>query len=113
VTDPQWNIPAPPPPPRRPIRFKRVVIGFGIALAAHLLTLVPVLFGFVDQDWGVTGAVVFLILQALLFPTLITLGIVFTVRQDGGIGVGLLIGWAIGVLVSFGGCFALLNAGAA
>jgi hypothetical protein len=115
VTDPHWNIPAPPPPPRRPIEFKRVAIGFGIALAAHLLTLVPILFGFTSPDTGVgvTGAFIFLILQVLLFPTLITLGVVFTVRQDGGIGVGLLIGWAIGVLVSFGGCIALLNAGAA
>jgi hypothetical protein len=101
-----------PPPARRPIALARVAIGFGIAIGAHLLTLVPILLGYADSDWGVTGALVFLGLQVLLFPTLLVLGIVGTVRQDGGIGVGLMIGWAIGVLVSFGGCVALINAGA-
>jgi hypothetical protein len=101
-----------PSPARRPIAFRRVAIGFGIAVGAHLLTLVPMLFGVVHRSWGPTGALVFFGLQVLLFPTLLVLGIVGTARQDGGIGVGLMIGWAIGVIVSFGGCVALINAGA-
>ena len=104
--------PAPYPPPRRPITLGRIGIGVAIAIGAHLLTLVPILFGFADSTWGTAGAVIFLGLQALLFPTLLTLGIVGIVRQDGGIGVGMLIGWAVGVIVSFGGCVALINAGA-
>jgi hypothetical protein len=100
-------------PQRRSIEGRRVAIGVGIALAAHLLTLAPILGGFVNTDYGVTGAFLFLIAQVILFIVMLVLGIVLTVRQDGGIGVGLLIGWAVGLIVSFGGCIALLNAGAA
>ncbi len=41
MTGPQWNIPAPPPPPRRPIEFKRVAIGFGLTAAFMVLSGLP------------------------------------------------------------------------
>ncbi|HET9517010.1 MAG TPA: hypothetical protein VFO77_04720 [Actinoplanes sp.] len=98
-----------PPGQRRPIEGRRVAIGVAIAIGAHLLTLAAIPIGSLFQDGAILGAFVFLALQGLLFLTLLVVGIVLTVRQDGGIGVGLLIGWALGVLVSFGGCVALLN----
>ncbi|GID94525.1 hypothetical protein ACFQFC_35280 [Amorphoplanes digitatis] len=106
----QQNTPV-PPPRRRPIEFRRVAIGFGIAMGVNLLILVPMLFGLGTQDGVIFGGFLYLILQVLLVPGLLVTGIVQTIRQDGGIGVGLMIGWAIGGLVSFGGCIALLNAG--
>jgi hypothetical protein len=112
VTGWQQNSPV-PPPQRRPIEFRRVAIGFAIAIGAQLLTLVPILFGLGTHDEALFGGFVYLGLQALLAPALIVTGIVRTVQQDGGLGVGLMIGWAIGGLVSFGGCLALLNAGGA
>jgi hypothetical protein len=98
-----------PGPQRRPIEGRRVAIGVGIALAAHLLTLLPMFGVFVDSGAAVTGAFLFLIAQVILFVVLLVLGIVRTVKQDGGLGVGLLIGWAVGLIVSFGGCVALLS----
>ena len=113
MTDPQLGVPAAPQPRRRPIEGRRVAMGVGIAIAAHLLTLVPMLFGLADPNFGARAVFIFLIAQVLVALTLIVVGIVRIVRQDGGVGVGLLIGWAVGVLVSFGGCVALLRAGAA
>jgi hypothetical protein len=86
-----------------------VAIGVAIALAAHLLTLVPMLGVFADIVAAATSAFLFLIAQVILFIVLLVVGIVRTVKQDGGIGVGLLIGWAVGLIVSFGGCVALLS----
>ncbi|MET8152176.1 hypothetical protein ACIBSW_18045 [Actinoplanes sp. NPDC049668] len=106
----QQNNPV-PPPQRRPIESRRVAIGFAIAMGVQLLTLVPILLGLTTPDGLIFGGLGYLALQALLVPALLVTGIVLTVRQDGGRGVGLMIGWAIGGLVSFGGCLALLNAG--
>ena len=51
---------------------------------------------------------VLLLGQAVVFLGCLVTGIILTVKHDGGIGVGLLIGWAIGVIVApivgFGVC---------
>jgi len=100
-----WNVPPPPPPPRgpsRPIRGRRIAAGIGIALAAHLATLLLLLIGllFRNGDFAAgPGLIALLVGQALVFVGCLVMGIVLTVRQDGGVGVGLLIGWAVGLLV--------------
>ncbi len=95
------------PKPRRPIERRRVTIGVGIAIAAHLLTLLPMLGVFADTGAAIAGAFLFFVAQVILFVTLLVVGIVRTVKQDGGLGVGLLIGWAVGLVISFA-CFAAL-----
>ena len=105
----------PPPKPRSPIKGRRIVAGAAIALGGHLLTVLLGLAG-----WGVAGTdeldvtiMVGLLSQLVLFLVCLIAGIVLAVRQDGGIGIGLLIGWAVGVLVvpvvGIGVCVAILT----
>jgi hypothetical protein len=112
-----WGVPPPPRPPRRPVKGARVVAGVGIALAGHLLTLVVLAAGVAIGNSEVVGAGFVIILggQFLLLVVCLAVGITLTSRQDGGIGVGLLIGWAVGLLVTpvagFGLCVAALDSG--
>jgi hypothetical protein len=99
-----WNVPPPPPPPgaRPRIRGRRVATGLAFALAGHLATIALMLAGLVVGDKGfVSGAGLLVMLggQLLLFVVCLVVGIVLTVRHD-GVGVGLLIGWAVGLLVA-------------
>jgi hypothetical protein len=97
-----WNVPRPPGGQSAPIRGRRIVAGIGIALAAHLATLTLLLGGLLlrDEDFAVgPGLIALLVGQLLVFIGCLTVGIVLIVRQDGGIGVGILIGWAVGVLI--------------
>ncbi|HWG99055.1 MAG TPA: hypothetical protein VNV66_06960 [Pilimelia sp.] len=105
-----WDV---PPPPGRPtaVRGGRITAGIGIALGAHLLTISVLLLGLLLQDPDLAGEVglpVMLIGQAVVFLACLTVGIILTARQDGGVGIGLLIGWAVGVVaapvVGFGVC---------
>jgi hypothetical protein len=125
---PGW-IPPPPPPTsgRVAIRPGRVFIGIGIALAGHLLTvgvawLVALLFSngdeySVDENRLVLFLFAATIAQVVLMVLALAVGITLAVRNngDGGIGVGIVIGWAIGLIISpvvgFGVCVALLSAG--
>jgi hypothetical protein len=57
-----------------------------------------------------------LIGQAVLAIAALTAGIILAVRgRDGGIGAGILIGWAVGLIIGpplgFGICVTLLNTG--
>jgi len=108
-----WNVPPPPPGarPRQPIRGSRVMAGIGIALLGHFLSISVLLTGALigDADLAANaGLLVMLLGQAIVFIGCLVAGIILTVRQDGGAGVGLLIGWAIGVLIApvvgFGVC---------
>jgi hypothetical protein len=124
------SFPPPPPPPgsfevprgmgpgrRRQIRGGRVAAGVGIALAGHALSLVVPVIGAAAQSeelmWN--GLLVMLGAQLLLALVCLVVGIVLTVKQDGGIGIGLLIGWGVGLLIApvvgFGVCVAAFNAG--
>ncbi|MBB5867243.1 hypothetical protein F4553_000622 [Allocatelliglobosispora scoriae] len=123
---PQW---VPPPPPRehqQTVRPGRVFIGIGIAIGAHLLTVLA--------SWGLAVLVVqpsgasdytndsdragfflmaALIGQVIVFIAALTVGIILTVRKDGGIGLGILIGWAVGLIITpvvgFGVCVSLIS----
>jgi hypothetical protein len=112
-----WNVPPPPPAhqPRSAIRAKRVWAGIGVALAAHLLTLLGVLGGAAmgSIDALGYGVIAMLIGQVVVFLVCLVLGVVLIVRNEGGFGVGLLIGWAVGLLIvpvaGFGLCVWLFS----
>ena len=121
TVSPDWT---PPPPPeqagsgKRPIRPARVWLGIGIALGAHLFTiligwLAALLFSGEDVVLFlfVSGAA-----QILLAIAALVVGIILVVKaRDGGVGVGIIIGWAVGLIISpivgFGVCVSLVNSG--
>ena len=114
-----WNVPPPPPQPRQPgqIRGGRVALGIGIASAAHIAVIaigLILLFSF-DDERALNGLVVGLVGEVVVFIVCLTLGIVFLAKTNGdkGLGLGLLIGWAVGVIVfpviGFGVCVAVLS----
>lgn len=106
---PGWTAPPPPPMryggPDRPIRGARVAAGIGLAILGHLLTIgLTVLVAFLEARGGLANGDAWFLLvgmasQVLLFVGCIVLGILQIVRGDRGIGVGVLIGWAVGVIV--------------
>lgn len=114
-----WAVPPPPTQPwapqRRPVKGGRIVAGVAIALAGHLLTMVVASAGVAagSDDVIIAGIYIGLAGQLLVFLACLAVGITLTVRQDGGIGLGLLIGWAVGVLavpvIGFGLCIAALS----
>lgn len=114
-----WGVPRQQPPPqwrqRRPIRGRRVFAGVGIALAGHLATLVVPAIGVVAniEDVAFAGLWLGIVGQLVLLAACLAVGITLTVRQDGGIGIGLLIGWAVGLLITpvvgFGLCIAAIE----
>jgi hypothetical protein len=113
-----WGVPPPPRPPgppRRPVKGGRIMAGVGIALAGHLLTLVVAAAGVAvgNDDVAFAGIWLGMIGQFVLLAVCLAVGITLTARQDGGIGIGLLIGWAVGLLivpvVGFGLCVAALD----
>lgn len=106
-------------PPRPPMSGKWAAVGAGLALLGHLLTLLPLIVAFAggdtsDESLG-TALVVALIAQALLFVACLVAGVVLLsiARGNRGLGLGLLIGWAVGLLVApvvgFGLCVQALN----
>jgi hypothetical protein len=115
-----WAVPPDPrrpgAPQRRPVKGKRVAAGLGIAFAAHLLTLVVPIAVVTTGDADVIYAGLWIGLggQLLVFLICLIVGIILTAKQDGGIGIGLLIGWAVGLLIvpvlGFGICVAAFEA---
>jgi hypothetical protein len=116
--DPQWTTPPPPGPPpgsgAGPLRARRVWGGIGLAMLGHVLTIVVPLamigLGIAADGWTIAGVLG----QLILFLACLTVGISLMVRKERGIGLGLLIGWGVGVIVlpvvGFGICLALYNA---
>ena len=111
---PQWTVPPPPPSGDRPIRGGKVAAGIGVAIAGHLVTIGVAVLGILLTN-AAAWLVVALVLQVALFAACLTIGIVWIVKRDRGFGLGLLIGWAVGVIVlpvvGFGVCVALINQG--
>jgi hypothetical protein len=100
LTD-DWAVPPPPPgalPPQPVVRGVRVSIGIVIAVAGHLLTGVVFYVGsaMAGEDWAnTTGRWALLWGQVLLAAACLVVGLVLAIRRrDGGIGLGLIIGWA-------------------
>jgi hypothetical protein len=114
----QWTVPPPPLPlpggrPRPPIRTGKVFLGIGLAILGHLVVIgAIVLVAYVSQDLN-ASLIVGLVGELVLFVACLAVGIVWITRRDRGIGVGLLIGWAVGALVlpvvGFGVCVALVS----
>lgn len=117
--EPQWTVPPPPPGSDRPIRGRKVAAGIGLAMLAHLVSIgLAFLAIYVTSNSGDGttvgyGLIVGLILQVVTFAACLTFGIVWLVKRDRGIGLGLIIGWAIGVIVlpvvGFGVCVWAFN----
>ncbi|MEV4511479.1 hypothetical protein AB0K00_21200 [Dactylosporangium sp. NPDC049525] len=119
-----WTVPPPPPlPPNgqdRPIRGRKVAAGLGIAAGGQVLAigigvLVTILFAASDNsDNALLGVYLEMLLQLALFVACLVVGIVWITRRDRGLGLGILIGWAVSVIVfpvaGIGVCIALVNA---
>ena len=111
---PQWTTPPPPPHARAGMRARRVWAGIGIALLGHVVVIVvPLAIG----SAGIGGALwtwLALFGELALFVACLTVGIVLITRRERGIGLGLLIGWPVGVVITFGVCvyaFAQIGSG--
>lgn len=118
-----WTVPPPPqlpPPPQdRPIRGRKVALGLGFATLGQLVTIgLGVLATFVggasaNSENALLGIYLEVVLQLLLFVACLVVGIVWIARRDRGLGLGILIGWAVSVIVfpvaGIGICVALLS----
>jgi hypothetical protein len=98
----QWTVPLPPRPPDRPIRAGKVWAGIGLAIAAHVVSIVIT----VALAFAVTASQALAITlwvglagQLAVFVGCLAFGIIWIAKYDRGIGVGLLIGWSVGVIV--------------
>lgn len=101
--------------PIRPTQPRKIWLGVGIALLAHLLTIVI--------PWGIALVIsgepaanflaLALIGQVIVMIAALAVGITLTVKREGGVGAGILIGWAIGLMISpvigFGVCVSLID----
>ncbi len=96
---PGWTTPAPPSTGARPIRAGRVWAGIGLAVLAQLVLVAVLLGGLVAapawDGWILAAAGAEL---ALLAGT-VTAAVLLLTRGDRGLGVGLLVGWAVGVVL--------------
>jgi hypothetical protein len=118
-----WTVPPPPPPagPPRPILTGRVFVGIGLVFGAQFLAvLIGVAAAAIGNSSGnsenaLIGVYIEIALQIALFAASLAFGIVWIVRKDRGVGLGLLIGWGASVLIcpviGIGVCLALLNQG--
>jgi hypothetical protein len=111
---PQWTVPQPPPSGDRPIRGGKIAAGIGLAMLGHLITIgIGVLAVIGAANASIGWLYLGLGAQVALFVACLTVGIVWIVKRDRGLGIGLLVGWAVGVIVlpviGFGVCVALLN----
>ncbi|GAA1545824.1 hypothetical protein GCM10009827_077410 [Dactylosporangium maewongense] len=118
--NPNWTVPTPPPDGERPIRGRKVAAGLGIAAAAQVLVIiigvvVTIAFGASDNSQNaLLGVYLEMLLQVVLFVACLVVGIVWIVRRDRGLGIGILIGWAVSVIVfpiaGIGVCLAIVSA---
>ncbi|HEX6684819.1 MAG TPA: hypothetical protein VF062_18585 [Candidatus Limnocylindrales bacterium] len=118
TVSPNWTPPEPPRPAdgKQPIRPGRMWTGIGLALGAHLLTI---LVGWIvaltmSGEAAFTFLTVAAIGQVVLAIAALVAGTILAVRgRDGGIGLGIIIGWAVGMIISpvigFGVCVSLVD----
>jgi hypothetical protein len=112
----EWTAPPPAEDPRR-MRGGRVWLGIAIALSGHAVSIgLGLMVGALDeQNQIMTAFGIMIIAQFFVFAACLAAGIVLLNRGDRGIGAGILIGWAIGLLVApvvgFGICVNALNGG--
>ena len=102
---PPSNPTGPQRPPKPPIKPGWVFAGIGLAMFGHLLTIVPAIPVLTASTPGGdavgTAVIVMLVAQVVVFLGCLVAGIVLLAgeRVSRGLGLGLLIGWAVGVLV--------------
>jgi hypothetical protein len=100
-----------PGPPRRRIQGRWVAAGIAAALLGHLAAIALL---FVDPN-GDNGIVYALVGEVVVFLACVAGGITALAMRSGnpGLGVGLLVGWAVGVVVlpaiGFGLCVQAMN----
>lgn len=99
-----WTPPPPPPPPPRRYSTKWIWFGVGIGIAATIGFPLAGLAAAAVVEVGVAATILFLI--GLAAPLVV--GIVFTAREGTparrGLGLGLIIGWAVAPIVFAGLC---------
>ena len=96
-----WTVPTAPvaPPIRRPVRGRQVLLGGGFAFGGHTLALVVTfIIAFTGSVYDSTWVVV-VAMEVMLFFACLVCGIVWITSRDRGIGIGLLVGWPVGLLV--------------
>lgn len=96
------------------MNWPRAAGGFGVALLAHAFTLLLLSLGLFGGDDALgTWLIVALVGQGAVFVGCVTAGVIAINRGDLGFGVGLLVGWAVGVMVvpfaGFGLCLVALD----
>lgn len=111
--------PSPQEPQAPPMKRGQVALGVAAAIVGHLLTVIPaaVVLGDANPSSNAIGtaAVLGLVAQAVVFLLCLVGGIVLLSQRGGnrGLGLGLLVGWAVGVLVvpvvGFGLCVQAIN----
>ena len=101
----EWTVPAPPRTAiRRPVRTWRLVAGLLLSLVCHLLVTgfgVAVVRTGADgaylEDGGFVALFLLLIFEIALVLCCALPGLLLLLFGDRGFGIGLLIGWALGV----------------
>ena len=107
----EWTVPPPSSQgrpgwqPQRPVRGGMVALGAGIALFAQVLAIGV---GILATGDAADAVRLVLILQIPVFIGVLVAGVLLIVKGDRGLGIGLFIGWAIGIValpvVGFGVC---------
>lgn len=99
-----WTVPVAPVAPaapriRGPVQGSKIMLGGGIAFGGHTLALVATaIVAFTGSVYDSTWLVIVGI-EVLLFFACLVCGIVWVTSRDRGIGIGLLVGWPVGLLV--------------
>src|SRR5438128_11801368 len=101
-----WTVPPPPEVPSgRRIRPKRVFAGIGVAVACQLLVLGLIIAAVrLSSGSAPVGVMLSIVAEVLLIAVCLGFGIWHITSGDRGIGLGLLIGWALLVVTGAGPC---------
>lgn len=102
----QWTVPKAPPGAEgpldqgRPVRSRSVVLGATIALLGHAATVAFYLANNRLQWTSMSGQQVVLAAQSVLALVLVPIGawLLASLRRDRGMGLGLIAGWAVGLV---------------
>jgi hypothetical protein len=100
---PQWTVPDPPPSDEPAVRPSMVMLGIGAAVLGHVVAGVIGVAGFI----GALGDGPFHLMlagpvaQAILGLACLPVSIRWMTKRKWGLGIGLLIGWAVGLTMTF------------